>query len=471
MVRSVIRVSALAALALGWWGSASTAAADDLLDRLHAIPGLTVVQEKPTPGARFFVLTYEQPIDHLRPWKGTFTQRLSLLHQGLDRPMVFYSSGYHGSVNPSRTEVTRLVEGNQIAIEHRFFEPSRPVPADWNDLTIFQQASDDHGVVRAFKDLYPGKWLRTGRSKGAMQATYHARFYPHDVDGLIAYVAPNDAIDRHDAYVAFLDRVGDDPQCRENLKDVQRQALLRRGEIVPMMIELADLFGFTYDDIFGTPDKALELLVVEMPFTFWQYYGTVATCADVPSSPATASTQEIFDFLDIIQGFVIWNDEFYLDQFVPYFYQAGTQLGYPRVADSHLADVLNYPGADVPRSFVPAEIEMPPFQWWAMLDIDLYVRIFGRHQLFLYGELDPWGAERFHPGPHAADSFVYEVPGGNHLANVGQLPAAEQAAAIAAIRRWAGLPPPTTSELTTMKSLAHVELDLDQLDVLARRPR
>jgi hypothetical protein len=286
--------------------SASTAWADDLLDQLHAIPGLTVVQEKPTTtGGRFFLLTFEQPINHLQPWKGTFQQRVSLYHQGSDRPMVFYSSGYHYSSNATRTEVTRLVEGNQLNIEHRFFEPSRPIPADWTDLTIFQQAADDHRLVQAFKGLYPGKWLRTGGSKGGMQATYHTRFYPHDVDGLIAYVAPNDAIDRHDAYIAFLDHVGNDPQCREDLKEAQRQALLRRNEIVPMMQARADEFGLTYDRLFGTPDKALELLVIEMPFTFWQF-GLQNLCPSVPT--ATASTQEIFDFLDAVQVFDIWTD-------------------------------------------------------------------------------------------------------------------------------------------------------------------
>jgi hypothetical protein len=28
-----------------------------------------------------------------------------------------------------------------------FFLPSRPDPADWRDLTTFQQASDDHRLV------------------------------------------------------------------------------------------------------------------------------------------------------------------------------------------------------------------------------------------------------------------------------------------------------------------------------------
>jgi hypothetical protein len=461
----VCLVSVLTLLAV----PARSARADELIDRLQAIPGLTIVQEKPTTtGGRFFVMTYEQPVNHLKPWKGTFTQRVSLYHKGDDRPMVFYSSGYNGSTVPSLTELTQIVDGNQLNVEHRFFPPSRPLPADWEDLTIFQQATDDHRIVMAFRDLYPARWLRTGVSKGGMQATYHRRFYPQDIDGLVAYVAPNDVIDSHDAYAAFLDHVGNDPQCRENLKAVQRNALLHRDEIVPMMIADAELFGYSYEQVFGTPDKALELLVLEMPFTFWQY-GSQALCATVP--PATdAYPQDLYFFLDAVQVFQLWSDDFML-RLTPYYYQAGTQLGYPTVADAHLAGLLHYPGADVPRSFVPAEIDMPPFQWWAMADIDFSVRFGGRRQMFIYGELDPWGAERFQPGPFSPDSYTYTIPGGNHLSKISQLPAAQRGAAIATVRRWAGLPPLALAELTTLEERGKEEPTLDLIDRMQRRPR
>jgi hypothetical protein len=462
MSRLLLRASACAAaLAAG----AVTLAADELLERLQAIPGLTVVQEKPTTtGARFFLLTYEQPVNHLKPWKGTFRQRVSLYHQGFELPTVLYSSGYNYSSNPVTTEVTRIVGGNQLGVEHRFFLPSRPDPPDWRDLTIFQQASDDHRLATAFRSLYPGRWLRTGGSKGGMQATYHQRFYPQDVDGLIAYVAPNDAIDAHDAYIPFLDHVGNDPECREQLKRVQREALLRRDEIVPMIVE--QLGPDAFDQVLGTPEKALEILVTEMPFTFWQF-GSQEQCALVP--PADASTEDVFFFLDALPGFFFFTDDFIVG-FEPYYFQAGTQLGYPKVADDHFADLLLYPGADVPRSFVRPEVEMFPFQWWAMLDVDLYVRFVGRRMMFLYGELDPWGAERFEPGPHSVDSYVYVVPGGNHGARVLDLPPPQSEAAIATIRRWAGLPPLDGPGLAALRTRPTTP-DLDWTDRMTRRHR
>lgn len=462
MSRTIVGVCLAAALAAG----VSSAEADALLDTLQAIPGMTVVQERPSPaGGRFFLLTYEQPVNHLKPWQGTFRQRVSLLHVGEDRPTVLNSGGYTYSTRPFRSEVASLIDGNQISIEHRFFTPSRPNPADWSDLTIFQQASDDHRLTQALRTLYAGRWLRSGSSKGGMQATYHARFYPQDVDGLVAYVAPNDTLDTHDAYARFLARVGPDPRCRANLAALQRQALLRRNEIVPMMMEQAESWGYTYHQVFGTPDKALELLVIELPFTFWQYYGLATDCTSVPS--ADASTAAIFEFLDLVQNVALWSDDIF-PSFGPYYYQAGTQLGYPKVADAHLADLLRFPGEDVPRSFVPSEIPMPPFQWWAMLDIDLHVRFLGRRQLFVYGELDPWGAEPFRPGPFANDSYTFTIAGANHLVSLGALPEAQYATAVSAIRRWAGLSPLTAAELTTAQSRRQAEPSLEWIERLPR---
>ncbi|MER5489423.1 ATP-binding protein, partial [Streptomyces sp. NPDC002812] len=77
---------------------------DDIEDRLQAIPGMSLVEEKPYEGYRFFVLTYTQPVDHHDPARGTFQQRITVLHKGVDRPTVFYTSGYNVSTTPSRSE-------------------------------------------------------------------------------------------------------------------------------------------------------------------------------------------------------------------------------------------------------------------------------------------------------------------------------------------------------------------------------
>jgi PS-10 peptidase S37 len=462
MARTLWRAAALTLVA-----AAGPAAADEVVEKLNAVPGLTILQEKPTPwGGRFFVLGFEQPVDHLKPWKGTFRQRLTLYHESFAEPIVFYSGGYGIGTNPRRTEVTQILESNQLVVEHRFFPASRPDPPDWSDLSIFQQASDDHRLVQALRPLYAGRWLRSGASKGGMQATYHTRFHPGDTDGLVAYVAPNDAIDTHDRYQRFLDEVGDDPQCREDLKTLQREILLRRDAILPMIV--AQVGPHAFDQIIGSPEKALELLVTELPFTFWQFATPGFDCAFVP--PAGAPTEDLFLFLDSWATFLFYTDDFVEET---YFFQAGTQLGYPRVADAHIRDLLLFPGADVPRSFVRPELqaEMGPFQWWAMLDVDLFVRFLGRRQLFIYGETDPWGAERFEPGPFAADSYVYTAPDMHHGANVATLAPADRDAAIATIRRWAGLPPLAARDLVALRGRLAQEPALDYVERMTRRGR
>ncbi|MFC8147561.1 S28 family serine protease, partial [Streptomyces paradoxus] len=193
---------------LGTAGAATAADAagtTDIKERLLSIPGMSLVEEKPYTGYRFFVLNYTQPVDHRKPSKGTFQQRITVLHKDVSRPTVFFTSGYNVSTTPRRSEPTQIVDGNQVSLEYRFFTPSRPAPADWSKLDIWQAASDQHRVFKALKGIYAKKWISTGGSKGGMTATYYERFYPRDMDGVVAYVAPNDVVNKEDsAYDRFF---------------------------------------------------------------------------------------------------------------------------------------------------------------------------------------------------------------------------------------------------------------------------
>jgi len=416
------------------WG-AGAVAADELTDSLTAIPRLTLVTELPAPaGFRFFVLKYEQQVNHSMPWKGTFGQRLTLLHRSLEAPMVVTTDGYDIPLVPSRSEPAQIVDGNEIRVEHRFFLPSRPDPADWRDLTIQQAAADHHAMITSLKLLYTGRWLTTGRSKGGMAAIYHRRFYPDDVVGTIAYVAPNDTVNQHDSYADFLDGAGADPACNERITQFQRAALLRRHELLPLVESAATAAGHTFS-LVGSTDRVLEFLIVDWSFSFWQLGGQ-AFCGLIP--PPDAPIPFIYGALDAAFGLAFYSDQG-LTPLIPYNYQAGTQLGYPLAAEGHLSDLLRYAGENVPRSFLPADIVLPRFDQTAMLDIDLFVRVFGSRLMFVHGGDDPWSAEPFTLGPRTVDSYAFTVPGAVHSARIAQLPLNQQQEASGAIRRWAGL--------------------------------
>ncbi|WPB93101.1 S28 family serine protease [Streptomyces malaysiensis] len=437
-------------------GGASAAPAapaqPDIKERVLAIPGMRFVEEQPYDGYRFLVFSYAQPVDHRHPSKGTFQQRFTLLHKATDRPTVFYTSGYNVTTAPRRSEPTQIVDGNQVSMEYRFFTPSRPQPADWSKLDIWQAASDQHRLFRALKPLYGKKWLATGGSKGGMTATYYRRFYPRDMDGTVAYVAPNDVADKEDsAYDRFFAGVGT-AECRTRLGAVQREALVRRDEIVKRYQKWADDEKQTFT-VVGSADKAYENVVLDLVWAFWQYH-LLKDCADVPAT--TASTDELYDFIDEISGFSAYTDQG-LGTYTPYYYQAGTELGSPTFETPHLDGLLRYPGIYAPRSYVPRDIPMR-FKPAAMRDIDRWVRQDAHRMLFVYGQNDPWGAERFRVGKGAKDAFVYTVAGGNHGSNIAQLAAEEKAKATAEVQQWAGVS-------TTSRPLARHDAKLDRREV------
>ncbi|GAA0647255.1 S28 family serine protease [Streptomyces thermocarboxydovorans] len=438
----------------------------DIKERLLAIPGMSLVEEKPYTGYRFFVLNYTQPVDHRRPSKGTFQQRITVLHKDVSRPTVFYTSGYNVSTTPRRSEPAQIVDGNQVSMEYRFFTPSRPEPADWSKLDIWQAASDQHRIFKALKQVYSKKWIATGGSKGGMTATYYERFYPRDMDGVVAYVAPNDVVNKEDsAYDRFFAKVGT-KECRDRLNGVQREALVRREALKKKYQAYAEDNGYTFNTI-GSLDRAYEAVVLDYVWGFWQY-STLDDCDSIPANAKKATDDEIWSSVDSISGFSFYTDQG-LEPYTPYYYQAGTQLGAPTIHFPHIEKKYLRYGYMPPRYFVPRSIPMK-FQPSAMRDVDSWVRHNARHMLFVYGENDPWGAEPFRLGHGARDSYVLTAPGMNHGANVAGLVPKEKALATARILDWADVTPAAVQDdPAAAKPLAKFDAKLDKRGVEQER--
>jgi hypothetical protein len=447
-MRRISRGAVALLLAAGVTGAGATAAqavtvqagavqAGDILDQLKAIPGMQVTEKTSTlPGYRWFWLEYKQPVDHRNPRGPWFQQRIMLQHKDADRPMVLYTSGYNTPETMFTSEPTALVDGNQISVEYRYFTPSRPEPADWRKDTIWQAATDEHRLIGALKRIYHGKWISTGASKGGMTAVYHKRFYPRDVDGSVVYVAPNDVDNNDDrAYDKFFQTVGTDPECRAHVKALAREFLKRRPAMLERFKAAADKGGWTFD-ILRTPDRAFENSVMDYEWAFWQY-SLQSDCATLPA--VNASDDEIYATLDTISGLSFYSDQG-LAPYIPYYYQAGTQLGWPTPQFTHLRPLLRYESSYQPRTYVPRDIRMRFDNGRAMRDIDRWVRRDANHMLFLYGGNDPWGSEPFTLGRGSHDSAVYVAPGMNHSARlINALPADEKAKSVAFVKRWAGV--------------------------------
>ena len=253
-----------------------------------------------------------------------------------------------------------------------------------------------------------------------MTATYFERFYPHDMDGVVAYVAPNDVVNKEDsAYDRFFANVGT-KECRDRLNAVQREALVRREPLEKKYAEVAAAEGYTFNTV-GSLDKAYEAVVLDYVWGFWQYSQLADCDSDViPPDAKTATDDEIWTSIDTISGFSFYTDQG-LEPYTPYYYQAGTQLGAPD-------DPVPAHREEVHPLRLPAAAELRPARHPD--EVPAVTRCVtsttgsahnAQHMLFVYGQNDPWGAEPFHLGKRRRDSYVFTAPGANHGANVAGL--------------------------------------------------
>jgi len=400
----------------------------DILEQLQAIEGMDLHEEvSDYDGYRLFAGTFRQLVDHDNPNGQTFLQNIRILHYDEAAPMVLFNTGYM-LFGDYLSEPAVLVHANQISVEQRYFEPSRPDPADWHHLTVEQAAADHHALVEVLKPLYPAAWLSTGASKGGMTSVYHRRFYPSDVDGTIAYVAPNSYSTLDQRYVDFLDAVGS-PTCRADLIAFQIDALSRRGGLVPFIQQSGGNYSI-WDE-----DAALDFAVENLRFLIWQY-ADASACDNIPGPGAVDA--EVYSYLQVYSppGGVV--DESIVE-FEPYYFQAATQLGGPATDESYLAGLLTIPLGLGPAAFViPGPTKDTTYHPGLMVDVQAWLSSQAGQMLFIYGENDPWSATAFDP-TGAFDSYRLWVQGGNHGSMVTDLGASDAAIATDAIARWAGV--------------------------------
>jgi hypothetical protein len=404
----------------------------DIAARLSALPGVTLTSSADDVSANVYIyqLTLQQPVDHGQPGGASFAQHMTLYHHATTLPVVFQLAGY-ALDDENMSEVTSLVSGNQLTVEHRYFAGSRPSPVDWSRLTIEQAAADHHAIAQLFKSIYTGPWISTGESKGGMAALYHRRFYPDDVAGTVAFVTPL-MLDQQSAQdVVFLDQVGT-AACRQQLRDVQRQLLARRTDVEPIVMSHSPRSEFRQLSL----DHAYELSVLELPFAFWQYRNA-SDCAGIPAADAPAA--DLATFLLATDPTAQFDDG-ELDHFLPYYYQSAAQIGFPTMPSFYLRDLLHASAGDIATEYLPSAVPAPMFDPQAMADIADWLATAASHMLFVYGENDPWTSYAAVLGD-ATDAHSYVVPGGNHDASVSALPATDRDAATTSIRGWAGLAP------------------------------
>ena len=266
-----------------------------------------------------------------------------------------------------------------------------------------------------------------------MTAIYHRRFYPHDVEGTIAYVAPDGHGQLDARFARFLSQAGPD-SCRRAFVALQRQALRRRAELVPLIEQRAEERGFTFHRLAGGAHEALDIVVTQAWAMIW-LYSDESACEQLPAPNATAP--ELFTYFT--DTFALANiTDASIEAYLPYYYHAGTELGFGELWTRPLREFLRHDPNDY-RAFMPEgfEVHVDPS---VMQDVRTWVETQSRQLMLIYGENDPYSAMAYTlPQSDRRQTSSYIAPGGNHLTRLSNLAPEDRDRALRTLERWTGV--------------------------------
>lgn len=399
---------------------------DERLNSLEA-ESIDTIEVDTSVFKQAFEIHLLQPVDHNDPDGEKLSQRIYLSYAGAEKPVVLVTEGYGAGRNYT-TELADYLECNQIIAEHRYFGESVPYTLDWEYLNTFQAASDHHRIIQLFSEMFSGKWITTGISKGGQTVMYHSYYYPDDADIRVPYVAPLNFGPEDPRIFTFLDTVGSD-FCRERVLEAQRHILDNREVYYPMMLEKADSAGMTFNRI-GGPEKAFEYAVLEYDFAYWQWGNT--SCDEIILD---AEPDSVFD-----QFFSISDISYFSDQgiktFEPFFYQALTEIGYYGYRFDLFGDQLHYVSdSDMPdfTFSAPEGVELI-YDYDLMKQVDEYVRD-ADNFIFIYGMQDTWSATGVQLSGNS-NSLKIVKKGGDHRTRIRNLPEEQREMVLTTINEW-----------------------------------
>jgi hypothetical protein len=373
-------------------------------------------------------LTVKQPLDHKDASAGYFHQRIFLRHSGFSHPVVMLTEGY--AARPDRlSELTRWLDANQIIVEHRYFGESIPDSQDYRYLDIRQAAADLHRVKSLFDEIYSGKWLATGISKGGQTSMYYKRFYPDDTDAVVCYVAPLNFSATDPRIDRFLEQVGS-KECRARIQSFQNSLLLNKSFLLPLFKKYTEQQSYTFD-VLGV-EKAYEYCVLEYPFAFWQWQ--MESCDDIPDS--TSSLQLIMEHFMNVSSPVYFSDDG-IARYEPFFHQALNEIGYYSYNLTPFADLLEQV-TDGSFAFNAPPGTKPDFNPSVMRDVSDWILEYGDNMIFIYGESDPWSASAVELNGNT-NSLLITKSGGSHTTRIRDLSKRDKMMIKDKLEKWLNL--------------------------------
>ncbi len=329
-----------------------------------------------------YELWFEQPINHNDLTKGTFRQRVFLGFESPTQPVIVELRGY-GIGPESAGELASHYNANQLSIEHRYFNNSRPEEINWNTLTIENAAKDQAIIIDAIRDaLFPkSKFISTGISKGCQTTMAHRSYFPKNVDACVCYVGPLNFKREDDRVYDFLKNVGTAEE-RAKVKTFQELCFKNRSALLEILKAKAKEKEMSWE--FGI-EKAIDYTILEYSFAYWQW-GTDSDTIPLESAPAEVIYKHLFDVVGY--GFF---EESAVENLQPYFWAALTEQGIYGYETLPFKEYLN---TDKIYKFdwafpdeITKEYDLKPMQ-----SIKSFLDSTSEKMLFIYGEYDAWSA-------------------------------------------------------------------------------
>lgn len=353
-------------------------------EKLAAIKNLVSIEKRPIVSHfdENYELWFEQLIDHNDSTKGTFRQRVFLGFESPTQPVIVELSGY-GIGSDSAGELASHYKANQLSIEHRYFNNSRPEEIDWNTLTVENAAKDQAIIIDAIRNaLYQkAKFVSTGISKGCQTTMAHRSFFPKNVDACVCYVGPLNFQREDPRIFEFLKNVGTAEE-RAKVKAFQDLCFENRTALLEILKVKAKEKGMSWE--FGV-DKAIDYTILEYSFSYWQW-GTDADTIPL----ATATVEDIYKHLIAVVGYGFF-EEHAVERLQPYFWAALTEQGIygyktiPFEKYLHTDKMYTFDWA-FPEGITKAYDVKPMQRIKTFLDSN------AEKMLFIYGENDAWSA-------------------------------------------------------------------------------
>lgn len=386
-------------------------------------PGIAIKSNEPRDGYEFcWELTINQKLDHWNDQSGFFSQKILLYHKSFKNPNVLVTEGY--TAIDRIYEASMILDANQFSVEYRFFGNSRPETIDWKLLNHKQALEDLHSIKTKLAKIYKKNWVVTGISKGGTTTALYSLTYPKDVKASIAYVAPFVLEQEDKRTVEHYRNKVSTPECRQKVRDFQRNLLSHRNELKVMLTELEkrDEVVFQIDK-----DKVIDFTAMEYPFSFWQWgFG----CAEIPDQSANA--QVIFDHIEEVVDFNYYDNKS-CAEFLPAYYQFMTEYGYYGFDTTGISDLLVYPHLSN-LEFCPKDADLN-YHGDYIKEMQLKAIHESKNIIYIYGGMDTWTSCGIEPSPETNAIRLVKYDGG-HRTRIRDFSDSEKRIVYAALKKW-----------------------------------